>query len=86
MMTTAYFTKFDRGDLSSQQETGDVCIANISPLERRKRLLFGVRQLVTALVVLVVLIFLHVNPLWRLSLLFMFWAAAVGYFQAKDKT
>ena len=84
--TTAYFAKFDQNVPSSQQETGEVCIANISPLERKKRLMFGIRQLITTLVVLVVLILLHVNPLWRLPLLFMFWAAATGYFQARDKT
>ena len=86
MTTTAYFGNFDQDDASAEQEAGEVCIANISPLERKKRLAFGIRQLITTLVILVVLILLHVNPLWRLSLLFMFWAAAVGYFQARDKT
>ena len=86
LTTTAYFVKFDGDDASPQQEIGEVCIANISPLERKKRLSFGIRQLITTFVVLVVLILLHVNPLWRLPLLFMFWAAAAGYFQARDKT
>ena len=68
------------------EEVQEVCIANISPAERRKRLLFGVRQFVTTFGILVLLILLQVNPLWRLPLLFMFWAAAVGFFQARDKT
>ena len=73
---------------SSQQddETGVVCIANISPHERQRRLRFGVTQFVTTLIVLGSLLALDVNPLWRLPLLCMFWAAAVGYFQARDKT
>lgn len=75
-------------NLSSQEdeESDEVCIANISPPERQKRLWFGIRQLVTTLVILVILIALGADRLWRLPLLFMFWAAAVGYFQARDKT
>jgi hypothetical protein len=69
-----------------EEVAGEVCIANISPLERQKRLRFGIRQLIFTLFILAVLILLHLNPLWRLSLLFLFWAAAVGYFQARDKT
>jgi hypothetical protein len=87
-VNTPYFADLDPQTSSSphKEEVGEVCIANISPLERKKRLVFGVWQFVTTLVILVVLIVLGVNPLWRLSLLFMFWAAAVGYFQARDKT
>ena len=69
-----------------KEETGEVCIANISPLERQKRLRFGIQQLIVTLVILGGMILLHLNPLWRLSLLFLFWAAATGYFQARDKT
>ena len=75
-----------RSSSQGQKETEEVCIANISPLERQKRLRFGIRQFFLTLVILAVLIVLHLNPLWRLPLLFMFWAAAVGYFQARDKT
>jgi len=84
---SVYFAKF-KFDTSSQQpeEAGEVCIANISPRERQLRMRFGVRQFVITLVILGALVALDVNPLWRLSLLFMFWAAAVGYFQARDKT
>jgi hypothetical protein len=49
-------------------------------------LVFGIRQFIFALLVLAILIALHLNPLWRLPLLFLFWASAVGYFQARDKT
>lgn len=81
----AYFSNLNIPS-SSREEAQEVCIANISPVEREKRLRFGIQQLIVTLVILVLLILLHVNPLWRLPLLFMFWAAAVGYFQARDKT
>jgi hypothetical protein len=69
-----------------KKETEEVCIANISPLERQKRLMFGIRQFIFTLIILGTLVLLHVNPLWRLPLLLLFWAAATGYFQARDKT
>jgi hypothetical protein len=64
----------------------EICIANISPRERQLRLRFGVTQFVITLVILGALLAFDVNPLWRLPLVFMFWASAVGYFQARDKT
>jgi len=70
----------------TDEEGGEVCISNISPLERQKRLRFGINQFIITLVVLGVLIASGADRLWRLPLLFMFWAAAVGYFQARDKT
>ena len=84
MIDLVYFSNLN--NFSKEEEGGEVCIANISPLERQKRLKFGVGQFIFTLFVLTVLILLHLNPLWRLSLLFPFWAAAVGYFQARDKT
>ena len=85
MIDRAYFS--DLNKLSNDKgEDGEACIANISPLERQKRLRFGIGQFIFSLVILGILIVLHLNPLWRLLLLFMFWASAVGYFQARDKT
>lgn len=85
MINSAYFS--DQIPLPQRRENaGEVCIANISPLERQLRLRFGIRQFIFTLVILAVLIVFHLNPLWRLPLLFMFWAAATGYFQARDKT
>jgi hypothetical protein len=49
-------------------------------------LIFAIQQLIITLVVLVVLIVLGLNPLWRLPLFFMFSAATVSYFQVLDKT
>ena len=85
MIDLVYFSHLNNFS-KKEEEVGEVCIVNISPLERQKRLKFGIRQLIFALFVLAGLILLHLNPLWRLSLLFLFWAAAVGYFQARDKT
>lgn len=70
----------------TDEEGGEVCISNISPLERQKRLRFGVNQFIVTLVILGLLIAFGADRLWRLPLLFLFWAAAVGYFQARDKT
>jgi hypothetical protein len=82
-----YFAKFDfKSSTQHDEEVGEICIANISPLERQKRLQFGIKQFVITLFVLGALLVFDVNHFWRLPLLFLFWAAAVGYFQAKDKT
>ena len=63
-----------------------VCIANISPKERQKRLRFGMLELVVTLIVLAVLMVSGVDKLWRLPMFFMFSATAVTCFQAFDKT
>ncbi len=86
-MTTADLTYFlDLSNASQEKDVEDVCIANISLEERQKRLRFGVQQFIITLIVLGVMVLLHLNPLWRLPLLLLFWASAVGYFQARDKT
>lgn len=82
-----YFAKFGLNSAPQKdEEVGEVCIANISPAERKKRMQFGIQQLVITLVILVALMAFGVNHFWRLPLLLLFWAAATGYFQAKDKT
>jgi len=85
MIDFAYFLNLNQRT-HQKQESEEVCIANISPLERQKRLQFGIQQFIFTLFVMGVLIVFQINPLWRLSLLVLFWAAAVGYFQARDKT
>ena len=67
-------------------DIGKVCIANISPRERLKRLIGGVIPFVVALAVLAWLISVDADRLWRLPLFFLFVAAASGYFQWRDKT
>lgn len=87
-INTPFFADLASQKSSSRQEEeiGEVCIPNISPFERRKRLMFAIQQFIITLVVLGVLIVLGLNPLWRLPLLFMFSASTVSYFQARDKT
>ena len=80
------FSRFNPSDLPQDEEIGEVCIANISPLERKKRLAFGIQQFIFTLVVLAVLMIAGADPLWRLLLFFLFSAATVSSFQALDKT
>ena len=83
----AYFSDLNSNGFSDEnQETGEVCIANISPFERKLRLRFAIRQFVITLLILVAMIALHLNPLWRLLLFFLFSASAVSFFQVRDKT
>ena len=84
---SVYFANLgSNSSIPQDEEIGEVCIANISPAERQKRLRYGIKQFVITLAILGVLMLFHVNHLWRLPLLLMFWASATGYFQAKDKT
>jgi hypothetical protein len=68
------------------KEQADVCIANISPSERLRRLIGGVIPFVVALAILTWLILADVNRLWRLPLFILFMAAGSGFFQWRDKT
>lgn len=65
---------------------GEVCIENISPRERRKRLVGGLIQFAVTLAILATLIATGADRLWRLPLLLLFWGAATGFFQWRDKT
>jgi len=87
MNNSVYFAKFGlNSSPQKDEEVGEVCIANISPAERQKRLRYGIKQFVITLAILGVLMAFGLNHFWRLPLLLMFWASATGYFQAKDKT
>ncbi len=63
-----------------------VCIANISPRERTKRLVAGAIPFVIGLVVLAVLVGTGADRWWRLMLAPLFWGAAVGFFQWRGET
>ena len=69
-----------------EQETIDVCIANISPRERLKRLAGGAVMFGISLVVLGILMAAGASLWWRLALFPVFAGAASGFFQWKDKT
>lgn len=64
----------------------ELCIPNISPRERLKRLIGGVIPFVIALAILAWLIAAHAGRLWRLPLVVLFVPAASGFFQWRDKT
>ncbi len=66
--------------------TGDICIPNISPAERKKRMNFGIFQLVITFGIFATMLTFGVDKLWRLPLYFMFSGGAVSIFQALDKT
>jgi hypothetical protein len=66
--------------------SGEVCVPNISPAERRKRLNSGVVALVIGLAILTVLVLTGVDRWWRLPLFLFFASAASGFFQWRDKT
>ena len=83
---TILFFSSNNSTSSQDEQIGEVCIANISPKERKKRVRFAVQQLVVTLFVLGALVLLDVDPLWRLLLFFMFSAATTSYIQARDKT
>ena len=61
-------------------------IANIGAGERRKRLLFGIFALVVGAVIAGLLIAVGSPALWRLPLVLVFYAGALGVFQSLDKT
>lgn len=82
---TIYFSNINTSDTRDEKE-GETCVANISPPERQKRMRFGIMQFTISLAILVILVILDVNPLWRLLLFFMFSAATTSYIQALDKT
>ena len=71
---------------TGNSETGENCVPNISLPERRKRLVAGVIQFVISLTILAMLIATGADRWWRLTLLLLFWGAALGFFQWRDKT
>jgi hypothetical protein len=72
--------------MTSAVAENDTCIANISPVERRKRLLGGVVSLLITLGILGILMAVGASRWWRIVLLPLFMGATTGYFQWRDKT
>ncbi len=89
-MLTELNTKFSNStptnESSHEHDEGVVCLANISPKERRKRLNFAIVQMVIGVVALAFLLLFGAEKLWRLPLFFVFAASATSYFQWRDKT
>lgn len=67
-------------------EPAEVCIANISPRERKKRMCFGIMQFVFGIVILAAMLLFGADKVWRLPLFIVFAAGASSIFQALDKT
>ena len=63
-----------------------VCIANISPRERRRRLIAGIVPFAAALAVGAGLIRGGAQRQWRLLVFPLFWGATIGFFQWRDRT
>jgi hypothetical protein len=61
-------------------------VGNIGTGERRKRLVFGIAAFGVGLVIAVLLVVARAPLVWRLPLFLVFYAAALGVFQARDKT
>jgi hypothetical protein len=61
-------------------------IPNIGPRGQRQRLRLAVIGLAATAVVASLLFAFSAPPVWRLTCLPPLWMAALGYFQARDKT
>ena len=63
-----------------------VCIANIGPRERRKRLVFGLVTLAASVVISFLFVFYGVRSVFRLFLFVPLFVGALGFFQYRDRT
>jgi hypothetical protein len=62
------------------------CIASIGPQERARRLRFGIGAFSVSVGLAVALIVIGAPRGWRLTLFALLLIAALGFFQARDKT
>ncbi len=69
-----------------ETDVGAICIPNIGPQERRKRMAFGLVALVVGIIIGLLLLASGAGQGWRLVLFLPFWSAGVGIFQAREKT
>jgi hypothetical protein len=63
-----------------------VCIPNIGPRERRRRLTVGIAMFAIVVLVVAGLMLADAPRAWRLFVLFPAWVGSIGVFQAKEKT
>lgn len=66
--------------------TRTICRENIGPGERRKRIRFGAVTLAVGLAVAAILVVTGAGRWWRIGLFLPFASAAIGFFQAFEKT
>jgi fatty acid desaturase len=64
----------------------EVCLLNIGPKERTKRMRFGAVSLALAVLALGALMVTGASPWWSVLLFVPFAGATSGYFQARRKT
>ena len=65
---------------------GEAELANIGPKETRKRLLMGIAMVGAGLVLAFVFARAGVSRGWFAALFLPFWAGALGFSQAREKT
>ena len=63
-----------------------VCIANLGPRERRKRLMFGVASLIVGVAGAAGLVASGAAVAWRAALFLPFMSAGLGFFQWREQT
>jgi uncharacterized membrane protein len=64
----------------------DICIPNIGPRERRRRLMVGIAMFAIVVVIAAGLVLADAPRAWRLFVLVPAWVGSIGVFQAKEKT
>lgn len=72
--------------MTSTSDAAAVCVVNIGPRERRRRMRFGVVLLVAGACLAALLVGLQADRLWRLLLFLPFWAGGLGVLQARERT
>jgi hypothetical protein len=72
--------------MSTNEGEGAVCIANIGPRERRKRLTFGVASLAVGAAGAAALALSGTAVAWRAALFLPFVSAGLGFFQWREQT
>ncbi len=70
----------------TEATASDVCIPNIGPKERRRRLYSGLIALALAAVIGAGLFAIGAGRWWRLGLFLFFYAGMAGVFQWREKT
>ena len=69
-----------------ETESTPICIPNIDAAGRRQRRRSGAVMLAFTVLLLAVLVAAPLSPWWRLLLFPFFTWAAVGFFQARERT
>jgi hypothetical protein len=67
-------------------DTETICVANIGPKERRRRLIFGLVLLALGGIAAAALIASRASWFWSAALFLPLWVGALGLFQATGQT